>query len=129
MSKSWMKQKNIYIQGNIDEINRYFNKLLDYNKQCAEAVVRDLAVAIHSDLKTRSPVVTGNLKGNWNLEEIAGEIAYKIYNNTEYIWDVEFGHAASAGFIRKTIEDWKVKAPKFIEERTKAWIEKKRREV
>jgi len=56
-------------------------------------------------------------------------MAYHIFNNTEYIFDVEYGQAASAGFVRRTLEDWRRKAPEFIQTRIEAWIEKKRREA
>jgi len=128
-----MKQygdRDAHIRSNVDELNRYLQILAaKMDPECAKFVVRDLALAILADLKLNSPVVTGNLRGNWNLEEIANAMAYHIYNNTEYIFDVEYGQAASAGFVRRTLEDWRLKAPEFIRSRIEAWIEKKRREA
>jgi len=115
------------IQSNIKQINRYLETLMKVDKDCAIAVIRDLAAAILADLKLNSPVVTGNLRGNWNMEEIAQGMAQSIYNNTEYIFDVEYGQAASAGFVRRTLEEWRRKAPRFIQERIAAWIDRERR--
>jgi len=128
-----MKQygdRDAYIRSNVDELNRYLQTLaVKMDPECAKFVIRDLALAILADLKLNSPVVTGNLRGNWNLEEIANAMAYHIYNNTEYIFHVEYGQAASAGFVRRTLSDWRRKAPEFIQTRIEAWIEKKRREA
>jgi len=127
-----MKQygdRDTHIRSNVDELNKYLLSLLKLDPECAKFVIRDLAQAILADLKLNSPVVTGNLRGNWNLEEISNGMAYHIFNNTEYIFYVEYGQAASAGFVRRTLEDWRLKAPEFIRSRIEAWIEKKRREA
>jgi hypothetical protein len=127
-----MKQygdRDTHIRSNVDELNKYLLSLLKLDPECAKFVIRDLAQAILADLKLNSPVVTGNLRGNWNLTEIANAMAYHIFNNTEYIFYVEYGQAASAGFVRRTLEDWRLKAPEFIRSRIEAWIEKKRREA
>ena len=128
-----MKQygdRDAHIRSNVDELNRYLQTLAaKMDPECAKVVVRDMAYAILADLKLNSPVVTGNLRGNWNLTEIANAMAYHIFNNTEYIFHVEYGQAASAGFVRRTLSDWRRKAPEFIRSRIEAWIEKKRREA
>jgi len=70
-----MKQhgdRDAHIRSNVDELNRYLQTLsAKMDPECAKVVIRDMAYAILADLKLNSPVVTGNLRGNWNLTEIA----------------------------------------------------------
>lgn len=155
-----------YIRSNIDSLNRYLQKLADIKKECLIFVIRNLVFTIWGDLKLNSPVITGNLRGHWGIPIQLHETAWRIYNDADYILEVEYGVShplsadpekrkaslrylfwkgilkeedgvivycyeptGSAGFVRRTIEDWQQKAPDFIKTQIEIWIEKQRRQT
>jgi hypothetical protein len=154
------------VTSNIDKVNRYLQTLQQLPTACAKFVMQDLVLAMIADLKLASPVDTGNLRGNWWYSDIGDGLKYRIYNQTEYIIDVEYGvtghplsddpekrkaslrylfatgileehdgiiiyhhqpKSKSAGFIRRTLEEWREKAPEFIRSRIQEWIDRERR--
>jgi len=68
----------------------YIKDVMNMTDDVLEAKL-DLAADIAvGEIKTRTPVLTGNLKGNNNWRRI-NRFVRRVFNNTEYAIFVEFG--------------------------------------
>ena len=67
----------------IDGVMRGQQRRLDKMTTLAAQIVR-------SEIVTRTPVATGNLKGNTSTRRI-DDLRKRVFNNTEYAGYVEFG--------------------------------------
>jgi len=91
------------IESNIKQVNSELEKL--YKKSVSETskLVREITTGLVNALKRASPVDTGNLRDNWN-ERTISEVLKEISNNTEYIFDTEYGRKSPhRGWIEKTL--------------------------
>lgn len=69
----------------------------------------DIVVA---EISTKTPVDSGNLKGNTTKKKV-GKLHHRVFNNTEYAADVEFGTAPHTIIpVKKKALRWRDKSGK-----------------
>lgn len=88
--------------GKIDlrEFKRFEKQLNDLSKADMDALCREAAKGLAARLlrkaKMRTPVDTGELRRNWNVDfditQVGNEYEITVYNATEYASYVEYGH-------------------------------------
>lgn len=83
-------KKDGEIKSNLDELNRYLQKLSKLDTECAAYVVERLVYSILADLKLNSPVKLGNLRDSWDAEKLS-QSKWRIFNNADYAIYVEYG--------------------------------------
>lgn len=91
------------------------NKLNSIPKSL-DAVVAKIATGVTNECIANSPVDTGYLRSQWNMQNIS-EALWRISNNTRYIRYLEFGtrrFQGHAGFVRGSIERWRSEGIKMI---------------
>lgn len=71
------------------------NLFINYAEPKMEKILDETALQVLRDVKLKSPVKTGLLRGNWKSE--IGYLERIIYNNTHYAQYVEKGHRTRNG--------------------------------
>lgn len=89
-----------------------FHGLEELDRQLSEAIQEEEIKALQEQIlleignrlmmltKEKTPVDTGDLRGNWFLSDLAWNgdtLELELYNNTEYAPYVEYGHAQEVG--------------------------------
>ncbi len=86
----------------LDELEKALTQAIekDYPEEFEKMVI-DLAFQLQGEVKENTPVgETGNLRNGWNVGDIVkrdGEYYIEVYNNTEYVEHVEYGHRTRGG--------------------------------
>jgi len=86
------------------------NKLGGLNKDVRQTVAK-IAAGVTNECISNSPVDTGYLRSQWNMQQVADAL-WRVSNNTSYIMYLEFGTSRShahAGFVRGSISRWRSK--------------------
>lgn len=88
--------------GKIDlrDFKQFEKQLSDLSKADMDALCRqaakELAARLLRKVKKRTPVDTGELRRNWNIDleitQVGNEYEITVYNATEYASYVEYGH-------------------------------------
>ena len=72
----------------------------DMDALCRQAA-KELAARLLRKVKNRTPVDTGELRRNWNIDleitQVGNEYEITVYNATEYASYVEYGHRIRGG--------------------------------
>lgn len=87
---------------------------------------KDCGQRLLAKTKLLTPVVTGNLRRNWQatqVESIPGGCQVEIYNNTSYAPYVEYGHRNGGGYgwtdgrfmMTKAINELQSQMPNILE--------------
>ena len=117
---------------NMNTLEKDFNKFL-------RKFLLQMAYRVLAKVKPITPVVTGELKRNWELGKVQGEgknISVEILNGMEYATDFEYGHRivrnnvevgwCEGRFILKTsIDKIKAQMPSRYNEEFKKFCEAK----
>lgn len=84
------------------KFERQLNSLskADMDALCRQAA-KELAARLLRKVKNRTPVDTGELRRNWNIDleitQVGNEYEITVYNATEYASYVEYGHRIRGG--------------------------------
>lgn len=69
-------------------------------KALQEEILLEIGQRIMEATKAKTPVDTGNLRGNWFLSDLkwhGDSLELELYNNVEYAPYVEYGHTQEVG--------------------------------
>lgn len=83
MANDYFYFKNLDIIGMLDDMES------DFVKELQKSLEKHGGI-LWKNAKNKTPVDTGQLKTNWQLEK--GDLYVKVFNNTEYGLHVEYGH-------------------------------------
>lgn len=86
----------------LEELERRLGEavLADRVKALSEEILLEIGERLKGLTKEKTPVDTGDLRGNWYLSGITWHgdtVELELYNNTEYAPFVEYGHAQEVG--------------------------------
>lgn len=84
-------------------------------KEGVQRVIAETAVNIQSEAISRTPVETGNLKGEWNMDIRPDGLGAVISNPVEYAPYVEFG-TSRAKAQPMLFPAFELNRPKYIED-------------